>query len=458
MIAALFLGLLLILVLFFTATGIGSTDTAMELAVLSGLFVVFFMAGVYVAAALGLLGLLAGFFFSSRPLYLFVGQVIWNPSVNFVLVAVPLFILMGEILLRSGLSDRLYRALNHWFGGLPGGLLHTNIVACGVFAAVSGSSVATSATIGKVALPYFEKTPYHQRLVLGSLAAGGTLGILIPPSINLIIYGLLTETSVGRLYMAGFIPGFMLAGLFMVYILLTSLRPGQRTLQANAVSWGTRLVSLIDLVPTATLIALVLGSIYAGLATPTEAAALGVIGALVLAAASRRLNLSLVQASVRSTARTTSMIGLIILGAFVLNYAISSLGLPQALVRLVTGLDLPPWAIMSILIVFYIAIGTFMEAFSMMITTIPIVFPIVVALGYDAVWFGIILVILCEMALISPPDGMNMYIIQGMRLRPGPITDVFVGVLPFFGIMFVAIVVLMLVPQLALWLPSVLIK
>ena len=458
MIAALFLGLLLILVLFFAATGAGPTNTATELAVLSGLFVVFFMAGVYVAAALGILGLLAGFFFSPRPLYLFVGQVIWNPSVSFVLVAVPLFILMGEILLRSGLSDQLYRALNTWFGGLPGGLLHTNVVACAVFAAVSGSSVATSATIGKVALPYFEKTPYNQRLVLGSLAAGGTLGILIPPSINLIIYGLLTETSVGKLYMAGFIPGIMLAGLFMVYIFLTSLRRGWDETRANTVSWTTRVIGLVDLLPTAILILLVLGSIYAGLATPTEAAALGVIGSIALAALSRRFSFSLLQSAVRSTARTTSMIGLIILGAFVLNYAISSLGLPQALVKLVTGLALPSWAIMSILIMFYIAIGTFMESFSMMITTIPIVFPIVVALGYDAVWFGIILVILCEMALISPPDGMNMYVIQGMRLRPGPITDVFAGVMPFFGVMFVALVVLMLFPQLALWLPSVLIK
>jgi C4-dicarboxylate transporter, DctM subunit len=457
-IAALFLGLLLILVLFFAATGAGPTHTATELAVLSGLFVVFFMAGVYVAAALGILGLLAGFFFSPRPLYLFVGQVIWNPSVSFVLVAVPLFILMGEILLRSGLSDQLYRALNNWFGGLPGGLLHTNVVACAVFAAVSGSSVATSATIGKVALPYFEKTPYNQRLVLGSLAAGGTLGILIPPSINLIIYGLLTETSVGRLYMAGFIPGMMLAGLFMVYIFLTSLRRGWDETRANPVSWTTRVISLVDLLPTAILILLVLGSIYAGLATPTEAAALGVIGSIALAALSRRLRFSLLQAAVRSTARTTSMIGLIILGAFVLNYAISSLGLPQALVKLVTGLALPSWAIMSILIMFYIAIGTFMESFSMMITTIPIVFPIVVALGYDAVWFGIILVILCEMALISPPDGMNMYVIQGMRLRPGPITDVFAGVMPFFGVMFVALVMLMLFPQIALWLPAVLIN
>jgi C4-dicarboxylate transporter, DctM subunit len=457
-IAALFLGLLLILVLFFAATGSGPTTTASELAVLSGLFVIFFIAGIYVAAALGILGLLAGFLFSPRPLHLFVGQVIWNPSISFVLVAVPLFILMGEILLRSGLSDRLYRALNNWFGSLPGGLLHTNVVACAVFAAVSGSSVATSATIGKVALPYFENTPYNQRLVLGSLAAGGTLGILIPPSINLIIYGLLTETSVGRLYMAGFIPGFMLAGMFMVYIFLTSLHRGWGDVHADRVSWITRLVGLVDLLPTAILILLVLGSIYAGLATPTEAAALGVIGSIVLAALSRRLSFSLLQSAVRSTARTTSMIGLIILGAFVLNYAISSLGLPQALVKLVTTLALPSWAIMSILILFYIAIGTFMESFSMMITTIPIVFPIVVALGYDAVWFGIILVILCEMALISPPDGMNMYVIQGMRLRPGPITDVFAGVMPFFGVMFAALLALMLFPQIALWMPSMLIK
>ncbi|MBI3967379.1 MAG: TRAP transporter large permease subunit, partial [Chloroflexi bacterium] len=193
--------------IFFAATGAGPTDSITELITISLVFVGFFMSGIYVAAALGILGLLAGFVFSTRPLHTFLGQTMWNPSISFVLVAVPLFILMGEILLRSGLSEKLYRALNLWVGKLPGGLLHTNILSCAVFAAVSGSSVATSATIGKVAMPYFEKTSYNEKLVLGSLAAGGTLGILIPPSINLIIYGLLTETSVGQLYAAGFIPG-----------------------------------------------------------------------------------------------------------------------------------------------------------------------------------------------------------------------------------------------------------
>jgi tripartite ATP-independent transporter DctM subunit len=352
MITIAFLVLLMLIALFLAATGVGSTAGVTQLALLALVFVVFFLSGIYVAAALGLLGLLADVSFSSRPIHPFIGQVIWNASINFVLVAVPLFLLMGEILLRSGLSDRLYRALNIWFGRLPGGLLHTNIVSCSLFSAVSGSSVATAATIGAVALPYFDHTPYSPRLVLGSLAAGGALGNLIPPGITFIVYGLLTDTSVGKLYAGGFVAGFLVAALFMLFIFVYSLLSAAHEL-APAVSWRVRGASLLDLLPTMVLIFLVLGTIYAGVATPTEAAALGVVGAIGLAVFSRRLTLPMLHASVCATARTTSMIGLIILGAFAFNFVLSRLRLPQMLATMVADLPLPPWVIMSIIIRHY---------------------------------------------------------------------------------------------------------
>jgi C4-dicarboxylate transporter DctM subunit len=367
-----------------------------------------------------------------------------------VLVAVPLFLLMGDILLRSGLSDRLYRALNNWFGVLPGGLLHTNIGSCAVFSAVCGSSIATAATIGSVALPYFARTKYSPRLVLGSLAAGGALGNLIPPGISLIVYALFTDTSVGQLYAASFVAGIMVAALFMLFILLYTVATGTREV-VGGLTWNERLRSLVDLVPTTVLIFLVLGTLYLGIATATEAAALGVIGSLILAALDRKLTLPMVHAAVRSTARTTSMIGLILLGAFALNYVLSAIRLPQALASAVAGLPLPSWGIMLIILCFYLALGTFMEGFSILITTLPVVFPIVTALGYDPVWFGVIMTMVIEVALISPPDGMVMYVLQGMRPEPGPITDVFVGVLPFLAIYCLAILLLTAFPQAVLW-------
>ena len=453
MIASLFLLVLIGLMGFLAATGtVAMSGPIAGLALLSVVFLVFFCAGIYVAAALGVLGLLAGFAFSDRPLHLFIGEAVWIPSVNFVLVAVPLFILMGEILLRSGLSDRLYRALNIWFRWLPGGLLHTNIISCAVFSAIAGSSVATAATIGSVALPYFDKTSYSPRMVLGSLAAGGALGNLIPPGIIFIVYGLLTETSVGKLYLAGFLPGFLVAALFMALIFVYGLVSGTREVTAP-VSWRGRVRSLVDLLPTSVLILLVLGTIYLGVATPTESAALGVVGAMMFGAIDRKLTLRVIHVSAMATARTTSLIGLIIFGGYMLNYVLSSLRLPQSLAVMVSGLALPAWAIMSIIIAFYIALGTFMEGFSMIITTLPVVFPIVVALGYDPIWFGVIVTMVAEIALISPPDGMVIYVLQGMRITPGPISDVFVGVTPFVFVYLLGVVILMVFPDIALWLP-----
>lgn len=455
MIAVAFLILVLLVTGVMTVMGGGPSGPIGGLALVSGVFIVFFCAGIYVAAALGVLGLLVGFALSERPLYLFIGEIIWIPSVNFVLVAVPLFLLMGELLLRAGLSERLYRALNLWVGRLPGGLLHTNILSCALFSAIAGSSVATAATIGSVALPYFERTRYNRRMVLGSLAAGGALGNLIPPGITFIVYGLITETSVGKLYIAAFIPGFLMAGLFMLVILGYALCFGAPVIDER-VSWRARFRSLRDLVPTAILIFVVLGTIYAGVATPTEAAALGVLGSLLFAAAARKLTLAVVHAAARATARTTSLIGLIILAGFVLNYVLSSLRLPQALAGMVKELALPSWGIMLIIIGFYLALGTFMEGFSMIITTLPVVFPVVLALGYDPIWFGVIITMLIEIAMISPPDGVVMYVLQGMRIRPGPITDVFVGVTPFVLVYLAGVILMIVFPDIVLWLPRVL--
>ena len=418
-------------------------------------FVGFFAAGIYVGVALGLLALLAGFGLSDRPFWNFIGEMLWGPSTNFVLVSVPLFLLMGEIMLRAGLSERLYRSLNVWMGRLPGGMLHTNIASSAVFSAVAGSSVATAATMGSVVLPYFEKSKYPPQLVLGSLAAGGALGNLIPPGITFIIYGLLTETSVGALYLAAVGPSLLVVLMFTAVILYYSWKLKLQG-ESGSPGWRERIASLSDLVPTALLIGLVLGTIYAGWATPTESAALGVAGAIVLSIVDRKLTWKMVADSMAATARTTSMIALILLGAYMLNYILSSLGIPQMLAKFLTGLPLADWGIMLVIIGFYLALGTFMEGMSMVITTIPLLFPVVTALGYDPIWFGVVITMLVEIAMISPPDGTVLYVLQGMRRQPGPITDVFRGVVPFMLVYMLAIGVLMVFPAIALWLPQTL--
>ena len=448
MIAILFLLVLLAIAIFAANQGAAALPIG-EIMMLVGLFLVFFGSGVYVAVVLGALALLSGFIFSDRPFWLFLGQVIWAPSSSFVLVAVPLFLLMGEILLRSGLSEQLYRALNVWMRRWPGGLLHTNIAACAIFSAISGSSVATAATMGSVALPYFEKTAYNQRMVLGSLAAGGALGNLIPPGITFIVYGLMTETSVGKMYIAAIVPSALVCLLFFAVILVHGLRRPSKETPPPATA-SERWQSLVDLLPTSLLILIVLGTIYGGIATPTEAAALGVVAAIVFALVARKLSFKLLQESAEATARNTSMIGLILFGAYMLNFIMTQLRVPQSMAEVVSTLPLPAWAIMLVIIGFYLALGTFMEGFSMIITTIPVVFPVVKALGYDPIWFGVIVTMLIEIAMISPPDGTVMYVLQGMRRTPGPITDVFSGVMPFVGVYMLAVLILLLFPGLAL--------
>ncbi|MDJ0390584.1 TRAP transporter large permease [Roseomonas sp. E05] len=441
--------LIMLAVALFSAAAGGGDIPLPEILGLTAVFAVFFGAGVYIAAVLGILGMLVGLVFSDRPWWGFVGQTLWAPSSNFVLVAVPLFILMGEILLRAGLSDRLYRALNIWLNRLPGGLLHTNIAACAVFSAISGSSVATAATIGSVALPYFKGSHYDNRMVLGSLAAGGALGSLIPPGITFIVYGLITETSVGQLYVAALLPSLLVTGLCMLVIVAHGLRRRQE--RPPPLPLGMKLRALLDLGPTLLLMLLVLGSIYAGYATPTEAAALGVVGAALFALIERRLSFRLLNAAAEATARNTALLGLVILGAYLLNYLLTAINAPQVISGMISGLPLPPWGIMLCIIGLYLALGTFMEGFSMIITTVPVIFPVVTALGYDPVWFGVLITLLVEIALISPPDGTVMYVLQGMRPKPGgPITDIFVGVTPFL-LAYLAVALMMLVwPAIAL--------
>jgi len=410
--------------------------------------------GVAVAAVLGNLGLILDAVFLRGRLQLALGDFVWDKSQEFILVAVPMFILLGEIMLRAGVAQRMYSAVAQWISWMPGGLMHANIGACALFAASSGSSVATAATVGTVAYPEIARRGYNERLFLGTLAAGGTLGILIPPSINLILYGLLTDTSVPELYLAGIIPGTLLALLFMATVVLTcTFRPewGGQKLETTM---RQRVATLPDLLPPIFLFLAVVVSIYAGIATPTEAAAIGVVFALIIAAWHRSLTWTMLREAFEGTMRTTAMIMLIVLAALFLNFVLGFMGVTRALTSYIGNLGLSPTATMLIIIVFYLLLGMVMETFAMMVTTVPLVFPIVTSLGYDAVWFGVMITVLMEAGLITPPIGINLYVVQGIRAPGGRFNDVSLGAAPFVASMAVLIGLLMIFPQLAMWLPK----
>ena len=408
-----------------------------------------------VAATMGILGLVLDQLYSFFPLYRASGEIFWGTSTEFLLVSIPMFVLLGEIMLRAGMAERLYDALQKWLGWLPGGLMHANVSACAVFAATSGSSVATAATIGTVAIPQGERFRYNDSLFLGTIAAGGTLGILIPPSINLIIYGTLTDTSVPQLYLAGFIPGLLLAALYSLTVLvLCLLRPGWGGVQRHqSVTWGARLRSLVNLLPPLGIFLVVVGSIYAGFATPTEAAAVGVMAALVLAAGYRSLSLPMLRDAVEGTVRTSSMVILIVLAAYFLNFIMTSIGLTDQVTQMIRDLGWTPMQTLVAIIIFYLILGCFMETLSMMVTTIPITAPIMVGLGFDPVWYGVVVMIVLEMALITPPVGLNLYVVQGVRGK-GSLNEVIMGSIPFVFTMLGMIVILAVFPELATWLPS----
>ncbi len=405
-----------------------------------------------VAAGLLLTGLVLNQIYSPMPLTRMMGELAWSTTSNFILTAIPFYIMFGEILLRSGIAERMYNAMVQWLSWLPGGLMHSNIGSCAMFGSVSGSSVATAATIGVVAIGEIDKHKYNERLFLGTLAAGGTLGILIPPSINMIIYGVMTDTSVPKLYLAGFVPGFILTVLFSVTVLIACLwRPrwgGERI----RTTWEARWRTLPDLLPPLVLLAIVVGAIFGGLATATESAAVGIVGARAITAWRGRLTLSMLREVCEGTVRTTAMVVAILIGAFFLNVVIQTIGLTQQLGRLIKAYELTPAQVLTAVILLYIVLGTFMEELSMMISTIPITTPLIIQAGYDPIWFGILLVLLIQTAMVTPPFGINIFVIHGIRGR-GTLSDVEIGAAPFVVALLVMIALICAFPDIAMWLP-----
>lgn len=409
--------------------------------------------GLPIAVAMAAIGILGGLLAYGMPFIDSIAPVVWGVHNDNLLTAIPLFVLMGELLLRSGIADRMFGALAAWLGRLPGGLLHTGVGCSALFAATSGSSVATAATVGTVALPSLHKRGYPMHLSLGSIAAGGTLGILIPPSVNMIIYGSLTDTSIGKLFIAGIIPGLLLTACFMLFIAVYALSTG-KAMREDKVPLRTRMLLLKDLVPPAVVFFIVMGSLYTGLATTTESAALGVVTSMLFAWRSRKLNWTLLQHCFVQTAKTSGMILLIITAAFVLNLAISLTGVAEAMTQWVTSFGLSATQMLLALMLFYFVLGMFMDVLSMMVATIPITFPIVTHMGIDPVWFGIFIVLMCELGMITPPVGMNLFVVHGIRPDGGGIRDVMWGAVPYVLIMLVFTLLMIVWPGIATWLPG----
>jgi len=422
------------------------------------LVVLLALLAVPIAAVLGLLAIGLDQIYMYGRLRAGLAEITWSKSSEFLFVAVPMFILLGEIILRSGVSERMYAAVTKWISWLPGGLMHANIASSAIFAATSGSSVATAATVGTVAYPEIEKNNYNESLFLGSVAAGGTLGILIPPSIALVIYGLLTDTSVPELYLAGIVPGMVLAFLFSLLIVSICWYRhdwGGRRITSN---WREKWKSLPDLLPPIILFLGVVGSIYTGIATPTEAAAIGVMISLGIAAYFKSLSIQMLIEAFEATMRTTAMIMIIIFAALFLNFVLGVLGITREIVGFINGIGLSPILTIYIIVLVYVIMGMFMETVAMLLTTVPIVFPIVIGLGvpeYNGVWFGILVTLLMETALITPPIGINLYVVQSIRKRGGSFNDVALGALPFVLAILGMIVILIHFPKIALWLPEI---
>ena len=419
------------------------------------LLIAFLFLGLHVAVAMFLVALLGAALYLGPPLVAAFGTQLWGAMEDYVLLSIPLYILLGEILVRSGSTDRLYRSLADWLNFLPGGLLHTNIGASAVFSAVSGSSVATAATISTVALPSFRKRRYDTRLVLGSIAAGASLGNLIPPGIALIVYGAMTNTSVGQLYAAAVVPGIVMTVLFMgTIIMIALLKPDLVRQKEVAEPLAARLKRLVDLLPPLVIFGIIMGSIYTGWATVTESAALAVVVALPIAALYGRLSICMLHECFIATANLTAMSLLILAVAFYLNFVMGLLGVTPALGAFATSIGASPLELIIALTVFYLLLGIFFETLPMLVGTVPVVFPVIVAAGIDPVWFGVFIVLMCEISLISPPVGMTLYVIQAVR-REGTISEVFQGTVPFFIAMVVMTVLLIAFPEMALWLPRI---
>ena len=422
---------------------------------LIGILVVTASSGVALGAALGLTGLVILEFFGNGSTYLAL-DVIWGVFNSFTLSAVPMFILLGEILLRSGISERAYTAFTPVFAKVPGGLLHSNVAVCTLFGAVSGSSLSTAAAVGSVAYPEMSKRGYDKEAVVGSLAGGGTLGLLIPPSLSLLIFGALTETSIGQLFVAGVVPGIMVSALFMIYILFLCLRQQGISPRSNEnISFWEVLRGMVQIWPILLLILAIMGSIMFGLATPTEAAGVGVVVAIIISFAWGQLTLPKLIAAVQRSTLLFASIGFIVLGTSILSLSVSILGVPQAILELAINSDLGKYGIFALIILIYVLFGCIFDGLSLMIMTLPIVFPLLVGLGFDPIWIGVIITVMIEIGQVTPPVGLNLTVLAGVTNNEVPLGRVAVATIPYWMLLLLSVVIMTIFPQIALFLPSV---
>lgn len=424
-------------------------------AIILFLIVLFVLLGTGVWVGLALMGVawVGMELFTSRPVGDVMITTIWASASSWTLTALPLFIWMGEILYRTRLSEDMFRGLSPWLARLPGGLVHTNIVSCTVFAAVSGSSAATLTTVGKMAIPELRSRKYPEKMVIGTLAGAATLGLMIPPSLALIVYGVTVNESITKLFFAGVFPGLVLAGMFMAYVALVSVtsKDWNPDVERN-MSFADKIANSRFLLPVFVLITVVIGSMYAGLATATEAAAIGVIGALVLALLQGSLTWDSFRASLMGAMRTSAMIALILAGAAFLKLSMGFTGLPRALADGIAALELTRFQLLMALLVFYILLGMFLDGISAVVLTMAVVEPMVRGAGIDLIWFGIFVVVVVEMAQITPPIGFNLFVLQGMTNHEmGYITR---AALPMFAIMVLMVFILIWFPEIATWLPD----
>jgi len=376
----------------------------------------------------------------------------FNTLNSFVLTAVPLFILMGEVLLKCGISERLYRGTSRWVASIPGGLLHSNVVSCSLFAAICGSSPATAATIGTIALPALEKRGYDRLLSLGSIAAGGTLGILIPPSISLIVYGSLAQTSVGRLFAGGVIPGAMLSLLFMAYIGYRAVRNSALTPERGSITFQGLLESLSDLWPTLVIMVIVLGGIFGGIVTPTEAAALGATASFVIGLILKKLTWTKFGECLAGALNTTCMVLFIVTCASVFSSFLTTVGTARELAAFIIDSGVSKWTFLILVYLVMVFLGCFIDGLSMMIVILPTILPVLRQMGFDLVWFGVIVTVVIELGMLTPPMGINLFVIQGISKRD--LTEVLRGTAPFFLIMVLGVILVTLFPDLIMWLPN----
>jgi len=424
-----------------------------DISLVTVIFLGLLIGGLWIPFAIGITGLVYLLYSGGLASLRALGLVSWGGMNSFTLTAIPLFIFMAELLLRSGLSHQLYRGLAILVRRLPGGLLQTNIAGCALFAAISGSSVVTAAAIGTVAMPRLQERHYDLRMATGSIAAGGTLGILIPPSIAMILYGTFTESSISQLFAAGLIPGVVLTMLFMAYIAAHAmLRPAVAPKEAEALTASIVLRTVGDLLPFTFLIVAVLGAIFLGLATPTEAAALGCSIAIVVCLVWGELNFRLFREALQHSVRVSGVILFIVLAAYIFSYSIGISGLGATLTNALVALQLDRYAFLAVLFIMYAILGCLVDSISMMVITVPLLHPVLVQYGIDTVWFGVILVLLIELGQITPPLGINLFVIQG--IWSGPLGQVVLGTVPYYFIILVFLLFLTWWPEIALWLPA----